>query len=99
MSDKESATKNIYYDSGSYRQCEHDRHETEVHLETKKAPNSQPRHESDTDGQTYVYRDFADVPASSLSVANCHRQVPSQNIQSQKLPAKLAVMLSDPGKS
>jgi len=56
------------------------------------APNSTPR-ETDPDGDTYVYRDFATIPAPSMDGVALH----PQSLQAQKLPAKLASILSDQG--
>lgn len=53
-------------------------------------PNSKPR-EPDPDEDTYSYRDFATIPSPSLGGAQLH----PQSLQAQKLPAKLASMLSD----
>ena len=47
----------------------------------------------ETTEDTYVYRDFATIPAPALGGAALH----PQSLQAQKLPAKLASMLSDPG--
>lgn len=55
-------------------------------------PNSKPR-ETYPDEDTYVYRDFAKVPAPGLAVTSLH----PQSLQAQKLPAKLASILSDQG--
>eukprot|EP00571_Detonula_confervacea_P013613 CAMPEP_0172310812 /NCGR_PEP_ID=MMETSP1058-20130122/12699_1 /TAXON_ID=83371 /ORGANISM="Detonula confervacea, Strain CCMP 353" /LENGTH=514 /DNA_ID=CAMNT_0013023755 /DNA_START=97 /DNA_END=1641 /DNA_ORIENTATION=+ len=54
------------------------------------APNSKPR-ETDPEEDTYVYRDFATIPAPNLNDAALH----PQSLQAQKLPARLASMLSD----
>eukprot|EP00581_Thalassiosira_minuscula_P016166 CAMPEP_0183730100 /NCGR_PEP_ID=MMETSP0737-20130205/31983_1 /TAXON_ID=385413 /ORGANISM="Thalassiosira miniscula, Strain CCMP1093" /LENGTH=461 /DNA_ID=CAMNT_0025962489 /DNA_START=100 /DNA_END=1485 /DNA_ORIENTATION=+ len=54
------------------------------------APNA-TRH-ADDEG-TYIYRDFATIPAPSMSGATLH----PQSLQAQKLPAKLASILSDQG--
>ncbi|KAL9189487.1 hypothetical protein ACHAXT_009162 [Thalassiosira profunda] len=51
------------------------------------APNSKPIDADDT----YVYRDFATMPAPSTGGAPVH----PNSLQAQKLPAKLATMLSD----
>ena len=56
-------------------------------------PNSKPR-EPDPDEDTYSYRDFATIPSPSLGGAQLH----PQSLQAQKLPAKLASMLSDQSK-
>lgn len=58
------------------------------------APNSAPR-EPNPDEGTYIYRDFAKTQAPSTGVASVH----PQSLQAQKLPAKLASMLADNGKS
>ena len=55
------------------------------------APNSKPR-KPELDEDTYVYRDF------STLVAPPQQSMNPQSLQAQKLPAKLASMLSDPGK-
>ena len=47
----------------------------------------------ETAEDTCVYRDFATIPAPALGGAALH----PQSLQAQKLPAKLASMLSDPG--
>mmetsp|Transcript_13199 Transcript_13199/g.23985 ORF Transcript_13199/g.23985 Transcript_13199/m.23985 type:complete len:510 (-) Transcript_13199:207-1736(-) len=57
---------------------------------TPPAPNSKPR-ETDLDEDSYVYRDFATIPAPSMEGASLH----PQSLQAQKLPAKLASILSD----
>mmetsp|Transcript_19956 Transcript_19956/g.37563 ORF Transcript_19956/g.37563 Transcript_19956/m.37563 type:complete len:207 (-) Transcript_19956:1738-2358(-) len=54
------------------------------------APNSAPC-ETDPDDDTYVYRDFATIPAPSMDGVVLH----PQSLQAQKLPAKLASILSD----
>jgi len=54
------------------------------------APNSAPR-ETDPDDDTYVYRDFATISAPSMDGVALH----PQSLQAQKLPAKLASILSD----
>ncbi|KAL7544509.1 hypothetical protein ACHAWF_007886 [Thalassiosira exigua] len=58
------------------------------------APNSEPRI-VDPDEDTYVYRDFASLPAPAGGSSTVH----PQSLQAQKLPAKLASMLSDPDMS
>ena len=47
----------------------------------------------------YTYRDFANADQTTLDHGNCHGggRVPAASLQSQKLPSKLAAMLSDPG--
>jgi len=55
------------------------------------APNSLPR---TVDADTYTYRDFAAIPAPQVGAA-----FHPPTLQAQKLPAKLASMLADPGKS
>ena len=55
------------------------------------APNSKPIDADDT----YVYRDFATMPAPATGGAPVH----PNSLQAQKLPAKLATMLSDQGES
>lgn len=59
------------------------------------APNSKPREEPVL-AETYVYRDFANAEPSALDTETCHKRMPPQSLQSQKLPSKLAAMLSDP---
>ncbi len=59
-------------------------------------PNSKPR-EQPKKLQTYIYQDFANAEPSMLNSNTCHERVPPQSLQSQKLPSKLAAMLSDPG--
>ncbi|KAL7530829.1 hypothetical protein ACHAXR_003695 [Thalassiosira sp. AJA248-18] len=58
----------------------------------KPTPNSEPRETGDPDEDTYTYRDFATIPAPNLGGASLH----PQSLQAQKLPAKLASILSDP---
>lgn len=49
----------------------------------------------DPDADTYTYRDFAAIPAPQVgALAGSH----PPTLQAQKLPAKLASMLADPGK-
>ena len=60
-------------------------------------PNSKPREQSPKKLQTYVYQDLANAEPSQLNSNTCHERVPPQSLQSQKLPSKLAAMLSDPG--
>jgi hypothetical protein len=55
------------------------------------ANNSLPR---TVDADTYTYRDFAAIPAPQVGAA-----FHPPTLQAQKLPAKLASMLADPGKS
>jgi hypothetical protein len=50
--------------------------------------------------EKYVYRDFANVePGTLVKDKNVliHEVLPPENLQNQKLPAKLDAMLSDPG--
>jgi hypothetical protein len=50
--------------------------------------------------ETYVYRDFANVEPGTLVKDKgvlIHEVLLPKNLQSQKLPAKLDAMLSDPG--
>ena len=62
--------------------------------EQEHAPNSKLR-VTDPDEDTYVYRDFSAIPPPTISeVGSLH----PQSLQAQKLPAKLASMLADPGK-
>ena len=62
--------------------------------EQEHAPNSKMR-VTDPDEDTYVYRDFSAIPPPTISeVGSLH----PQSLQAQKLPAKLASMLADPGK-
>jgi hypothetical protein len=56
------------------------------------APNSKPR-KAELEEDTYVYRDFSTILAPPQPTLN------PQSLQAQKLPAKLAAMLSDQGKS
>lgn len=50
---------------------------------------------SKSDADTYTYRDFAAIPAPQVgALAGTH----PPTLQAQKLPAKLASMLADPGK-
>jgi hypothetical protein len=61
--------------------------------EQEHAPNSKLRVTDPDD--TYVYRDFSAIPPPTISeVGSLH----PQSLQAQKLPAKLASMLADPGK-
>ena len=62
-----------------------------------RAPNSKPREVEPAPVDTYVYRDFANAEPSALNTGTCHKRMPPQSLQSQKLPSKLAAMLSDPG--
>jgi hypothetical protein len=55
-----------------------------------RTPNSKPR-KPEPDEETYVYRDFSTIAAPLQQSLN------PQSLQAQKLPAKLASMLSDPG--
>lgn len=69
--------------------------ETETEIATSDvpdhgAPNSKPR-KTDLDEATYVYRDFSTILAPPQPSLN------PQSLQAQKLPAKLASMLSDQG--
>ena len=62
------------------------------------APNSKPREKEQAPIETYVYRDFANAEPANLNTGMCHEgRMPPQSLQSQKLPSKLAAMLSDPG--
>mmetsp|Transcript_3018 Transcript_3018/g.6602 ORF Transcript_3018/g.6602 Transcript_3018/m.6602 type:complete len:429 (-) Transcript_3018:121-1407(-) len=60
------------------------------------APNSKPRDREPAPIETYVYRDFANAEPSALNTETCHKRMPPQSLQNQKLPSKLAAMLSDP---
>lgn len=62
----------------------------------KPLPNAKPR-AAPTPDDTYVYKDYASVPAESLDTDTCHKKVPPACLQAQKLPSKMAVMLVDPG--
>lgn len=55
-------------------------------------PNSKPR-EPELEVESYVYRDFSTIVAPPPQSLN------PQSLQAQKLPSKLASMLSDPGKT
>eukprot|EP00571_Detonula_confervacea_P010291 CAMPEP_0172299608 /NCGR_PEP_ID=MMETSP1058-20130122/1877_1 /TAXON_ID=83371 /ORGANISM="Detonula confervacea, Strain CCMP 353" /LENGTH=506 /DNA_ID=CAMNT_0013009119 /DNA_START=1 /DNA_END=1521 /DNA_ORIENTATION=- len=59
-------------------------------------PNSKPRQQTPKALQTYLYQDFANTEPSALNAGSFHERVPPQSLQSQKLPSKLAAMLSDP---
>ncbi|KAL7498834.1 hypothetical protein ACHAWT_010797 [Skeletonema menzelii] len=61
----------------------------------KPLPNAKPR-AAPTPDDTYVYKDYASVPAESLDTDTCHKKVPPACLQAQKLPSKMAVMLVDP---
>jgi hypothetical protein len=62
--------------------------------EQEHAPNSKLP-VADPDEDTYVYRDFSVItPPTRTEVGSLH----PQSLQAQKLPAKLASMLADPGK-
>ncbi len=54
------------------------------------APNSKPR-KPEPEEETYVYRDCSRIPAPPQQSLN------PQSLEAQKLPSKLASMLSDPG--
>ncbi|KAL7540087.1 hypothetical protein ACHAWF_006591 [Thalassiosira exigua] len=56
----------------------------------KATPNSEPC-AMDTDEDTYIYRNFAPLAVPGGGISNVH----PQSLQAQKLPAKLATMLSD----
>ena len=58
--------------------------------------NSKPRPPQATNVQTYVYQDYANCEPETL-VESGHDRVLSKNLQTQKLPSKLAAMLQDPG--
>mmetsp|Transcript_26957 Transcript_26957/g.48645 ORF Transcript_26957/g.48645 Transcript_26957/m.48645 type:complete len:640 (-) Transcript_26957:117-2036(-) len=60
------------------------------------APNSKPRERDAAPIETYVYRDFASAEPSTINTGTSHERMPPQSLQSQKLPSKLAAMLSDP---
>jgi len=60
------------------------------------APNSKPREQDPAPIETYVYRDFASAEPSTINTGTSHERMPPQSLQSQKLPSKLAAMLSDP---
>ena len=49
--------------------------------------------EGDAEGSGTAYRDFATTPVPTTGGSSPH----PQSLQAQKLPAKLASMLSDPG--
>lgn len=70
--------------------------ETDKHLDP--TPNSKPREDDPTPVETYVYRDFANSDLSTLGDGANNEKMPPPSLQSQKLPSKLAAMLSDPGK-
>ena len=59
-------------------------------------PNSKPR-EVEQVTESYVYRDFASADPGQLEPGIAHKNMPPSALQSQKLPSKLAAMLSDPG--
>jgi len=59
------------------------------------APNSKPRERDPAPIETYVYRDFASAEPSTINTGTSHERMPPQSLQSQKLPSKLAAMLSD----
>ena len=64
--------------------------------DTIPVPNSAPHQTGQLEDDTYTYRDFGTVPAPTIGGAVL---VPHpQSLQAQKLPAKLASMLADPGK-
>lgn len=60
------------------------------------APNSKPRERVPDAVEKYVYRDFANAEPADLSEETTHKRMPPQSLQNQKLPSKLAAMLSDP---
>jgi hypothetical protein len=71
--------------------------ETTSDAKGKPVPNSKPRPAPVNTDDTYVYKDYAQTPLESLDTSTCHKKVPPQCLQAQKLPSKLAVMLTDPG--
>lgn len=52
--------------------------------------------------ESYIYRDFAHANAGQLDagagISHHSNNMPPSSLQSQKLPSKLANLLSDPGK-
>lgn len=72
--------------------------ETASDAKGKAVPNSKPRPAPVNSDDTYIYKDYAQTPLDSLDTSTCHKKVPPQCLQAQKLPSKLAVMLTDPGK-
>lgn len=60
-------------------------------------PNFKSLSRSPEEWKSYVYRDLANVPLTSLDSSdfNCHHEVPPQPLQDQKLPQRLAAILSD----
>lgn len=71
--------------------------ETASDAKGKPVPNSKPRPAPVNPDDAYVYKDYAQTPLESLDTSTCHKKVPPQCLQAQKLPSKLAVMLTDPG--
>lgn len=71
--------------------------ETASDAKGKPVPNSKPRPAPVNPDDTYVYKDYAQTPLESLDTSTCHKKVPPPCLQAQKLPSKLAVMLTDPG--
>ena len=71
--------------------------ETPDDVKGKPVPNSKPRPAPANPDDTYVYKDYAQTPLESLDTSTCHKKVPPQCLQAQKLPSKMAVMLVDPG--
>ena len=62
------------------------------------APSPKPRElKPEKQLPTYVYQDFANAEPSMLGSTTVHERVPPHSLQSQKLPCKLAAMLSDAG--
>ncbi len=71
--------------------------EEETDAKGKPVPNSKPRPAPVDPDDAYVYKDYAQTPLESLDTSTCHKKVPPQCLQAQKLPSKLAVILTDPG--
>jgi len=63
----------------------------------KPVPNAKPRPDNADADDTYIYKDYAQTPIESLDTSTCHKKVPPQCLQAQKLPSKMALMLADPG--
>lgn len=70
--------------------------ETASDAKGKPVPNSKPRPAPVNPDDTYIYKDYAQTPLESLDTSTCHKKVPPPCLQAQKLPSKLAVMLTDP---
>lgn len=70
----------------------------ETGKEPEHIPNSKLRvRDADADDDTYVYRDFAAIPAPATGGV-VGAPLHPQSLQAQKLPAKLASMLADHGR-